>query len=184
MFVIPNICGFCVWSPVLDATGVSSAGMAFCYFSSYIRSTILNKRSNSLTHRNVTPLPHTRKRAWKGSKTDICSFFGELLSLEHLISLGGARIVNMGDYDSRTALHLAASEGHKDAVKRLLQTRGCCPDPIDRWGRSPLDDAVAAGHHEIAKCCAGSRDEERWKDAARASCAESPKVGRIQEIPS
>jgi len=36
------------------------------------------------------------------------------------------------DYDGRTALHLAAAEGHLDAIDFLLRTCAVPPEPIDR----------------------------------------------------
>ena len=40
--------------------------------------------------------------------------------------------MNLGDYDGRTALHLAAAEGHVRCVKFLLDTCGVKHDPKDR----------------------------------------------------
>ncbi|KAJ0394710.1 hypothetical protein P43SY_001544 [Pythium insidiosum] len=48
--------------------------------------------------------------------------------------------VRAGDYDKRTPLHIAASDGREAAVEWLLQ-HGARPDVLDRWGRSPLDCA-------------------------------------------
>ena len=56
--------------------------------------------------------------------------------------------VNKGDYDQRTALHLAASEGHLDVVRFLLQ-RGAKVNAQDRWGGRPLDDALQKGHERV-----------------------------------
>lgn len=55
--------------------------------------------------------------------------------------------VNKGDYDKRTALHLAAGEG-KDEVVRLLCEAGADVNVEDRWNRRPLDDAINGGHEK------------------------------------
>jgi len=56
--------------------------------------------------------------------------------------------VDMGDYDKRTALHLASSEGHVDVVECLLG-RGASVNVTDRMGFSPLVDACRHGHFRI-----------------------------------
>jgi serine/threonine protein kinase len=58
--------------------------------------------------------------------------------------------INKGDYDHRTALHLAASEGHIDVVKFLCQ-HGANVNVQDRWGGRPLDDALSKGNEGVAK---------------------------------
>ena len=49
------------------------------------------------------------------------------------------------DYDRRTPLHLAASEGAFDAVKFLVEANADL-SPLDRWHRTPLDDARESQH--------------------------------------
>eukprot|EP00656_Telonema_subtile_P049565 TRINITY_DN6194_c0_g1_i4.p1 TRINITY_DN6194_c0_g1~~TRINITY_DN6194_c0_g1_i4.p1 ORF type:complete len:386 (-),score=86.70 TRINITY_DN6194_c0_g1_i4:899-2056(-) len=49
------------------------------------------------------------------------------------------------DYDKRTSLHLAASNG-QDAVARFLVLQGVDPHAKDRLGNSPIDDATRSGH--------------------------------------
>lgn len=41
--------------------------------------------------------------------------------------------MTQSDYDNRTALHLAAAEGHVDCVDFLLKYCGVPPNPVDRY---------------------------------------------------
>ena len=59
--------------------------------------------------------------------------------MQSLIHQG--RDPNVADYDGRTALMLAASEGWVDAVRWLLAA-GADPALKDRHGHTALDDAV------------------------------------------
>jgi len=52
------------------------------------------------------------------------------------------------DYDKRYGLHIAASEGAIDVVKLLIQEKAD-PNVQDRFGSTPLDDAVRCNHMEI-----------------------------------
>ena len=52
------------------------------------------------------------------------------------------------DYDGRTALHLAASEGRVDVVDYFI-AQGVRRAPVDRWGNTPLDDARRGGHTQV-----------------------------------
>jgi lysophospholipase len=64
---------------------------------------------------------------------------GDTTALARLLA-GGAD-VDAADYDGRTALHLAASEGQVAALELLLG-KGARVDVTDRWGGTPLQDAV------------------------------------------
>jgi glutaminase len=65
------------------------------------------------------------------------------------------RLVSIGidpgahDYDRRTPLHIAASEGRMNALQYLLSV-GVHVNPLDRWGKTPLDDAELQGHQQAA----------------------------------
>jgi Ankyrin repeats (3 copies) len=56
--------------------------------------------------------------------------------------------INFRDYDRRTALHVAASEGHLPICKYLVDL-GAKINRSDRWGGSPLDDATRHRHKEL-----------------------------------
>lgn len=64
--------------------------------------------------------------------------------------------VNLADYDARTALHLAATEGQLLAVSFLLGTARANSSPQDRWLSTPLQDAIRAGHTDCARLLAFS----------------------------
>lgn len=59
--------------------------------------------------------------------------------------------VNFRDYDRRTALHVAASEGHLDICKFLVEDKHCRINRSDRWGGSPLDDAHRHRQEDVVK---------------------------------
>lgn len=56
--------------------------------------------------------------------------------------------VNSIDLDGRTALHIAACEGHVDVVKLLLRWRANI-DARDRWGSTAAADAKFYGNDEV-----------------------------------
>ena len=58
-------------------------------------------------------------------------------------------LLKFEDYDRRTAMHIAASEGHLILTMVLLDL-GANPNRTDRWGGSPLDDAKFHRFPEVA----------------------------------
>ncbi|THU51052.1 hypothetical protein C4D60_Mb06t26950 [Musa balbisiana] len=73
---------------------------------------------------------------------------GDLAGIEETLASGVD--VNFRDIDDRTALHVAACQGFADVVQLLLD-RGAQVDPEDRWGSTPLADAVHYKNHEVIK---------------------------------
>ena len=71
---------------------------------------------------------------------------GDVYELQRLSASG----VNLAaaDYDGRTGMHLAASEGHLEAVTFLV-AKGCPVDPKDRFGGTPLIDAKRGNFKKI-----------------------------------
>ena len=59
------------------------------------------------------------------------------------------RATGGGDYDARCALHLAASEGILAVVEMLIDELCASVNPRDRWGNTPLDDAIRSGHDKV-----------------------------------
>jgi len=63
---------------------------------------------------------------------------GNVVQLQELLRFGANP--KGADYDARTPLHLACSEGHLDTVRILIDC-GADVNARDRWGRTPLDEA-------------------------------------------
>ena len=84
------------------------------------------------------------------SSTALCDAAarGDLDALRSITKAGGE--VNLGDYDKRTALHLAASEGLLSVVQFLIEQLDATHSPYDRWGNTPLDDALRHEHKDVA----------------------------------
>ncbi|XP_026413991.1 integrin-linked protein kinase 1-like [Papaver somniferum] len=73
---------------------------------------------------------------------------GDLEGINQLLDSGIN--VNFRDTDGRTALHIAACQGCNDVVQLLIQ-KGAQIDPKDRWGSTPLADAIHYKNHEVIK---------------------------------
>jgi 60kDa lysophospholipase len=76
-----------------------------------------------------------------------CASLGDIDQLKTMISNGAD--INGSNFDGRTALHLAASEGHYAIVEYLI-LKNAKLDPVDRWGGTPLQDAIRHKHTAIA----------------------------------
>nr|GMD87784.1 serine/threonine-protein kinase HT1-like [Ipomoea batatas] len=73
---------------------------------------------------------------------------GDLEGIKEILESGID--VNSPDIDFRTALHVAACQGFTD-VAQLLLDNGAKVDPKDRWGSTPLADAIHYKNHDMIK---------------------------------
>eukprot|EP00178_Gracilaria_changii_P007339 TRINITY_DN233_c0_g1_i2.p1 TRINITY_DN233_c0_g1~~TRINITY_DN233_c0_g1_i2.p1 ORF type:complete len:1745 (-),score=208.95 TRINITY_DN233_c0_g1_i2:1936-7170(-) len=104
-------------------------------------------------HRDVQELLQRHNGTDNSFAMDVTSFElmqfaakGDLEAVRDRI-VAGAK-ATFQDYDRRTPLHLACSEGHVE-VAELLLVNGASHSARDRVGRSPVDDAVTNGHRKI-----------------------------------
>ncbi|MEM9262727.1 MAG: glutaminase A, partial [Pseudomonadota bacterium] len=146
MLVVPGVCGIAIWSPRLDRLGNSVRGVEFSkrLVDLYAFHTYADLVAD---HTRIDP---TRRNVDRG--TDDAARFcaasarGDIGEMRRLIARGVDAAAS--DYDGRTGLHLAASEGAVAAVDFLLDI-GCSPTAADRWGHTPIEDAEQAGHSAI-----------------------------------
>jgi len=80
----------------------------------------------------------------------MCSYsrYGLIEKMKELLILGAD--CNLGDYDGRRPLHIAASEGNVEMTELLLQYN-CDINIKDNYDNTPLSDALTYGHYFIAK---------------------------------
>ncbi|KAF8354907.1 hypothetical protein PRIPAC_96530 [Pristionchus pacificus] len=150
MVVIPSVLGMSIFSPLLDRTGNSTRGVAFCrnfikHFSFHNYDHLSNPDEKKIDPRKPEKLNDrdiivSLLFAVKKNNIDLLRrYYMKGFDLE------------MADYDGRTALHIAAAEGHYDIVKFLLMTAGVMHDPKDRWDHTPLEEAIKFGHDRIER---------------------------------
>lgn len=138
MIVIPNVMGICVWSPPLDEYGNSVKGVEFARrlcdkfaFHGLEPNFGQDARSDASKSESDSAAEITFKLLFAAAS-------GDLVTCQRVLATGGD--INLADYDARTALHVAASEGHAEVVTFLL-AHGAKVNPSDRWGNTPHDDA-------------------------------------------
>ncbi|XP_038578067.1 glutaminase kidney isoform, mitochondrial-like isoform X1 [Micropterus salmoides] len=147
LLVVPNVMGMMCWSPPLDRLGNSVRGIHFC-----------QELVSHFNFHNYDNLRHFTKKHDPRRRSDddlnksvvnlmFAAYSGDLSSLRRF----ALSAVNMEqrDYDSRTALHIAAAEGHVEAVIFLTEICKVNPHMKDRWGNTPLDDAMQFGHDVV-----------------------------------
>jgi ankyrin repeat protein len=74
---------------------------------------------------------------------------GNLSRVKELVQLGAQ--AEVGDYDGRTPLHLAAAGGHLEAMKYLHLQHGVDIHAEDRYGNTPMHDAMENNHTEAVR---------------------------------
>jgi len=143
--VVPNVMGLALWSPRLDERGNPIRGLDFCNelvkrfnFHNYDTLTGVSEKVDPRISR-VQEKARIGELIWAASK-------GDHGATHRLIVRGFDQ--DAGDYDRRTALHLAAAEGRDQVVKYLIEN-GATVNPRDRWNGTPLADAYRYGHAKV-----------------------------------
>ncbi|XP_061579828.1 glutaminase kidney isoform, mitochondrial isoform X2 [Cololabis saira] len=147
LLVVPNVMGIMCWSPPLDKLGNSVRGIQFC--------TDLVELFNFHNYDNLRHFAKKHDPRREGGDQRVKSvinllfaaFTGDVSALRRFAL--SSMDMEQRDYDSRTALHVAAAEGHIEVVRFLLEACKVNPIPKDRWGNTPMDEAMHFGHHDV-----------------------------------
>jgi len=168
MVIIPKVMGMCFYAPKVEQL-VSVKAQAICKK--------LSERFNFHRFGNLPGISETTgvkdPTLHNGSNDTVQISLlaehasnGDLFGVMNLINMGVDP--TLGDYDQRTALHLACAEGHINIVKYLVET-GFSTTSLsrtksqldlqetltfinarDRWQGTPLSDALRGGFQDLA----------------------------------
>ncbi|XP_066557562.1 glutaminase liver isoform, mitochondrial [Amia ocellicauda] len=144
LIVVPGVMGAMCWSPELDAYENSWKSVHFCQ--ELVSAFQLHSFDIRTPFRQVVTY-----RQWKAESEGyqimnvlLAAYRGDVRSLRRYF-LSGADVHSV-DYDGRSALHVAASEGHLEVIKFLVENAGADFMTHDRWGNTPLQEAVRYNH--------------------------------------
>uniref|UniRef100_A0A8C1VYM0 glutaminase n=1 Tax=Cyprinus carpio TaxID=7962 RepID=A0A8C1VYM0_CYPCA len=128
LLVVPNVMGIMCWSPPLDKLGNSVRGIQFC-----------TDLVSLFNFHNYDNLRHFTKkldpRREGGDQRVSCflfCFYNIFIKHDCRFALSSVDM-EQRDYDSRTALHIAAAEGHTEVVRFLLEACKVNPGPKDSF---------------------------------------------------
>lgn len=152
MVVVPNVMGFCTWSPRLDSVGNSVRGIEFCR---RLVQTFNFHNFDDLTGSSCKKDPRLNPLQVKARQVNemiSAASKGDLGAIQDRLQRGFP--LTCQDYDMRTPLHLAAAENQVHIVRHFIEAAGrdtttAGLNPKDRWGGTPLDDAYQHGHAQV-----------------------------------
>jgi glutaminase len=152
MVVVPNVMGFCTWSPRLDEQGNSVRGIEFCR--RFVDSFNFHNFDDltGISGKKDPRLNPIHQKARLVNEMILAASKGDLGAIQEQLQRGSELMCR--DYDLRTPLHLAAAENQFQVVQLFVSEATQCPgqidlNPRDRWGGTPLDDAYLQDHQDI-----------------------------------
>lgn len=130
MAIIPGKFAICVWSPPLDANGNSVRGVELCRRLNNCSGNYHMFRTPGKKHNDIEDVDHMFNKFMKSIVS------GDMIFIRKYIKNVN---VNMQDYDRRTFMHVACSNGKVEVIDLLLQYNALVTS-TDIWNHTPVDD--------------------------------------------
>lgn len=154
LVVVPGVMGICTFSPRLDRIGNSLRGLRF--YERLLEQYALHmlELPSIVGDRKLDiKISHLRSRHQAIQEIVSAASLGDVDAIKQFEYDAGSpsaylQLLQAADYDGRTPLHLAATEGHEELVRYFLEMK-VNAQPLDRWKQTPLADAQGAGHMAI-----------------------------------
>ncbi|CAJ0922730.1 unnamed protein product, partial [Mesorhabditis belari] len=145
IIVIPNVMGICIYSPRLDTLGNSVRGVLFAdefinRFNFHNYDSLVYSATDKLDPRKVV----VEVDQDNTSRMMYAAKMGDIQALKRCLLIG--MNIHERDYDDRTVLHVAACEANDVAIEFILTKWKESPEPRDRFGRTPAENALFFGH--------------------------------------
>ncbi|CAB3410604.1 unnamed protein product [Caenorhabditis bovis] len=149
IIVIPNVMGIALYSPRLDKLGNTVRGLKFA--EQFVQHYNFHNY-DSLVYsddKKIDPRKQVMNDDDGQNKFMYATKIGDIAAIKRFLLMG--HDIHLKDYDDRTVLHIAASEGDSATLEYVLSKWKQDPDPKDRYGRTPLDDAKLFEHEACVK---------------------------------
>ena len=173
ILVVPGLMGVCIWSPRLDHIGNSVRGVEIATRLTERYALHLYDGISAQRDRLDPRVPPIQAEAVRRNRAIWAASTNDVWTLRQLFEAGFD--FNLGDYDHRTPLHIAAAEGHLEATRFLLDHKAQV-NPRDRWGQTPMNDALRGDDQELLSLLKAHGGEPSEDEISSASEQLAPYV--------
>jgi glutaminase len=146
ILAVPGLMGICIWSPRFDRIGNSVRGVEIATRLTERYALHLYDGISAKRDRLDPRVPPIQAEAVRRNRAIWAASANDVWTLRQLYEAGFN--FNLGDYDHRTPLHIAAAEGHLEAAQFLIDHEAQV-NQHDRWGQTPVNDALRGNYHEL-----------------------------------